>query len=90
MATKIPSDQRDTFYAVAILGMRAIDARSNGRQRFDANADATWTAFKGDQQQADRVDLLVRDAAVTQPTAFAPRVIFDLAGLAADDPVGAS
>ncbi len=89
MTAKIPSDQRDTFYAVAILGMRALDARSNGRQRLDANADATWAAYKGAQQHADRVDLLVRDAAVTQPTAFAPRVVFDLPGLADDDPFGA-
>jgi hypothetical protein len=89
MAFHIPSDQRDKFYAMAVLGLKAVDARGGGRQRLDANADATWAAYKGEQLLADRVDLLVRDAAVTQPTAFAPRVVFDLEGIAEDDAFGA-
>lgn len=89
MAATIPAEQREAFYEVAVLGLKALDTLRNTRPRFDPNADATWAAFKGEQQDADRIDLLVRDAAVIQPAAFAPRVVFGLPGLADDDPFGA-
>lgn len=86
-ATATP-DQRRAFYDVAALGLHSLDARDAGRKRFDDNATARWRAFKGDLIDADRLDLLVRDAAVDQPAAFAPRVVFALTGLAEDDPFG--
>ena len=47
-----------------------------------------WKAFKGELRDEDRVDLMIRDAAATQPAAFAPRSIFALEGLASDEPFG--
>src|SRR5262249_43827886 len=47
-----------------------------------------WALFKGDLKLGDRLDLLVRDGAATQATAFAPRVVFALDGLASDEPFG--
>jgi hypothetical protein len=76
-----------SFYRAAVAGLRALEART-GRRRFGADADAAWKAFRGELTDGDRLDLLVRDAAVSHPAAFASRVVFTLQGLAADEPFG--
>jgi hypothetical protein len=68
--------------------LRALDAKAPLPRRFGPDADARWALFKGDLDLGDRLDLLVRDGAATQPTAFAPRVVFALDGLASDEPFG--
>jgi len=79
---------RDTFYAAAVAGLRALDAAETSPRRFGRDADARWTSFKGTLTDADRIDLLLRDAAVTWGTAFSPAESFALFGLAPDEPFG--
>jgi hypothetical protein len=81
-------DDRRRFYQSAMAILRALDAKAPVPRRFGAEADARWALFKGDLALGDRLDLLVRDGAATQPTAFAPRVVFALDGLASDEPFG--
>jgi len=76
------------FYRAAALGLAVLEARSGGARRFGANADARWNAFRGGLGDWDRLELLVRDAAVRSPAGFAPRMVFDLAALADDEPCG--
>jgi hypothetical protein len=85
---QVSSDARKSFYDVAALGLHALEAQPHGRRRFDTEAVARWRSFQGELLDADRLDLLVRDAAVGQPAAFAPRVVFDLPGLTEDEPFG--
>jgi hypothetical protein len=85
---QVTPDTRKAFYEVAALGLHALEALPHGRRRFDADAVARWKTFQGELLESDRLDLLVRDAAVEQPAAFAPRVVFDLPGLAIDEPFG--
>ena len=84
----IPSQQRDAFYAAALAGLRALDARERSPRRFGADADTRWASFKGNLNDADRVDLLLRDAAVSWGPAFSPADAFALFGLAQDEPFG--
>jgi hypothetical protein len=84
----VSSQQRDAFYAAAVAGLRALDARERTPRRFGADADTRWAAFKGNLNDADRVDLLLRDAAVTWGPAFSPAEVFALFGLAPDEPFG--
>lgn len=83
-------DPRDTraFYDAAVLGLRFLDARSGAARRFGPDANARWKLFAGHLLPRDRVDLLLRDAAVRHPLGFAPRAVFNLMGLAADEPFG--
>jgi hypothetical protein len=80
--------QRDAFYAAAVAGLRALDANERVPRRFGADADTRWAAFKGALTDANRIDLLLRDAAVTWGAAFSPSDVFDLFGLAPDEPFG--
>jgi hypothetical protein len=83
--------QVESFYRAGALGLRALEAREGRGRRLGPAADATWRAFRGDPGELDdrdRLDILLRDAAVTSPLAFAPRRIFALAGLSDDDPFG--
>lgn len=80
--------QRDAFYAAAVAGLRALDARERAPRRFGPDADTRWASFKGALTEADRIDLLLRDAAVTWGAAFSPAAAFDLFGLAPDEPFG--
>jgi hypothetical protein len=75
------------FYRAAALGLRALDGRGV-RRRFGEDADARWRQFRGELRDADRFDLLLRDAATVAPLAFAPREVFGFAGLSAEDPFG--
>ncbi len=85
-AVSVSAQQREAFYAAAIAGLQTLDARE--RRRFGPDADARWSTFKGALTEADRVDLLLRDAAVTWGAAFSPAEVFDLFGLAPDEPFG--
>jgi hypothetical protein len=76
-----------SFYRAAHLGLRVLDGRG-ARRRFGREADARWVQFRGDLTDADRFDLLLRDAAGAAPLAFAPREVFDLEGLSHEDPFG--
>lgn len=87
-ARPVSSEQHSAFYAAAIAGLRALDARERTPRRFGPEADTRWAAFKGALTDADRVDLLLRDAAVTWGAAFSPADAFDLFGLAPDEPFG--
>jgi hypothetical protein len=79
----------ERFYRAAMVGLGALETRSGGGRRFGPDADARWKAFRGSLEAWDRIELLVRDAAVGQPEAFAPRVVFDLPALTDDEPFGA-
>jgi hypothetical protein len=85
---QIPSRDQESFYRSAAFGLRALDATGAQRRYFGSEAEATWSAIVGSLRPSDRLDLLIRNAAVASPAAFAPRVIFPIAGLADDEPFG--
>lgn len=76
-----------SFYLSAHVGLRVLDARG-GRRRFGDDADARWRQFRGQLNDADRFELLLRDAATVAPLAFAPRDVFGFTGLSTEDPFG--
>jgi hypothetical protein len=76
------------FYTAGALTLRALDSRAAHARVFGPDADAEWGLFKGELHDGDRLDLLVRDAAVAHPAAFAPRVVFALDGLSDDESFG--
>lgn len=79
------------FYEAAGLALRAVSARSRDARRFGPDADARWKLLVGSPPRlsaVDRARLTLRDAALAYPGAFAPRVVFALTGLPADEPVG--
>jgi hypothetical protein len=80
--------QREAFYAAAAAGLCALEVREGSSRRFGPDADMRWAAFRGALSDADRLDLLLRDAAVTWGAAFSPAAAFGLFGLAPDDPFG--
>lgn len=85
------SREREAFYGAALVGLRALDSREPTSRRFGSDADARWEQFtgaKGALGAADRIDLLLRDAAVTWGAAFSPAEAFGLFGLADDEPFG--
>lgn len=84
----LTKEEVDRFYRSAVVGLALLDDRSGGGRRFGANADARWQAFRGGLEDWDRIELLVRDAAVAYAAGFAPRVVFDLPALADDEPCG--
>jgi hypothetical protein len=84
----VEATQIQNFYQVGVLGLRALEVRDAGRRRFGPDANARWQLFRGELGDGDRLDLLLRDAAVTYPAAFAPRTVFAIDGLAEDEPFG--
>ena len=76
------------FYRAGAIGLRALQDRSIGAQRFSADASARWKAFRGELTDSHRLDLLLRDGAAMYPLAFAARAVFELPGLARDEPFG--
>lgn len=86
--TKVTSEDHDRFYTAAVAGLRALDRRERSPRRFGPDADARWTTFRGALTDADRIDLLLRDAAVTWGVAFSPADAFGMFGLAPDEPFG--
>jgi hypothetical protein len=87
-AADVGTDERDRFYAAALAGLRALDRRERAPRRFGPDADTRWAAFKGSLTESDRVDILLRDAAVTWGAAFSPAEVFGLFGLAPDEAFG--
>jgi hypothetical protein len=85
--TVTPKDA-DRFYAAAVAGLRALDRRERTARRFGPDADTRWASFKGSLTEADRIDILLRDAAVTWGVGFSPAQAFDSFGLADDEPFG--
>lgn len=79
---------RSAFYRAGVLGLRALDARERTPRRLGRDADLRWERFSGGLDAADRVDLLLRDAAVVWKVAFSPAETFGLPGLATDEPFG--
>ena len=69
--------------------LRHVEARQTTSRRFGKEADALWSQFRGELTIADRMDLLLRDADAQWPGAFGVRSVFDLAGVAEDEPFGA-
>ena len=83
-----PTEMCRRFYAAALLGLRALDARESTPRRFGADSEARWTQFAGALGPGDRIDILLRDAAGTWGAAFSPAECFGLFGLADDEPFG--
>lgn len=77
------------FYRAAAVGLRALDQRGV-RRRFGREADERWKQLRGDMTAADRFELLLKDASVAFPLAFAPRDVFAIPGLLREDPFGAA
>jgi len=88
MGIDISPAQRSAYYRAALVGLHALDAVERTPRRFGPDADARWAGFAGHLGLAERLDLLIRDAAVTWGVAFSPALIFHLPGLAADEPFG--
>ena len=81
-------EQKLAFYEAALLTLRALDDSERVPRRFGGAVDARWEGFAGHLGTAERIDLLVRDAAVTWGAGFSPAGVFKLVGLAADEPFG--
>lgn len=88
MNVTVSPEQRSAFYRAALLALRALDAAERTPRRFGSDADARWKSFQGHLGYADRLELLIRDAAVTWTGGFSPAIVFGLPGLAADEPFG--
>ena len=88
MTGSLTVEQRSAFYSAAVLGLRALDARETTARRFGPDAEARWAQFAGALSAADRLDILLRDAACTFGAAFSPAECFGLFGLAGDEPFG--
>ena len=88
MGIDVTHAQRSAYYRAAFLGLHALDASERTPRRFGPDAEARWSGFAGHLGLAQRLDLLIRDAAVTWGVGFSPALIFDLPGLALDEPFG--
>lgn len=88
VAVAVSPAETATFYDAAIVGLRALERREGRPRRFGPEVDARWAGFHGHLGTSARLDLLIRDAAITWPSAFSPAVIFQLPGLASDEPFG--
>jgi hypothetical protein len=84
----IASEEREAFYAAAMIGLRLLESRERTPRRFGADADERWDQFRGALGPGDRIDVLLRDAAGTWGPAFSPAQAFGLFGLALDEPFG--
>jgi len=71
-----------------VLALRALEGGGARRPSFGPEQDAQWNAFRGELRDADRLDLILRNAAATTPAAFAPRAVLALPGLPDDEPFG--
>ena len=85
---EIAPRELQSFYRSGVLGLRALQDRGLGAQRFTPDADARWKAFRGELTDSDRLDLLLRDGAALHPVAFSAAAVFGLPNLAADEPFG--
>jgi hypothetical protein len=85
-----PAEGQSSYYEGALWALRFIEARRATGRRFGPEADATWSAFRGDLGASARIDLLLRDADTQWPGAFGARSVYDLAAVAEDEAFGAS
>lgn len=88
MGEQASASQREAFYAAAVVGLRALDAMERTPRRLGVDADARWEAFRGALGPADRLDVLLRDAAVTWGIAFSPAQTFSARFLPPDETYG--
>jgi hypothetical protein len=70
------------------VALRLVEARRATKRRFGPEADATWTAFRGDFGTSARIDLLLRDADAQWSGAFGARSVYDLAAVAQNEAFG--
>jgi hypothetical protein len=82
------ADPTHAYYLAALSGLRFIESKQAAGRRFGENARALWSEFRGDLTDADRIDLLLRDADVQWPGAFGAREVFASQGVAEDDAFG--
>jgi hypothetical protein len=83
-----PLDGQGRFVAAALRLLQFVEQRRPTGRRFGADADARWGSFKGDLMTAHRIELLIRDADAEWPGAFGARSVYDLRGVAEDEPFG--
>ncbi len=76
------------FVAASLRLLQFVEQRRPTGRRFGADADARWGSFKGDLLTAHRIELLIRDADAEWPGAFGARSVYDLRGIAEDEPFG--
>lgn len=82
------TDPTHSYYLAALSGLRFLESKQAAGRRFGENARALWSEFRGDLTDADRIDLLLRDADVQWPGAFGAREVFASQGVAEDDAFG--
>lgn len=82
------ADER-AYYTAALQALRYIDVREKVGRRFGSEADARWSAFRGELTVSDRIDLLVRDADAQWPGALGARVVFARRAVSEDESFGA-
>ena len=80
----------EPFCVAALIGLRVLEGREGRGQRFGAEADARWEAFRGRLHLGHRIELLLRDAAVTWGGAFSPSRAWAMPDVAGDEPFGPS
>ncbi|MCX5743173.1 MAG: hypothetical protein NT062_11835 [Proteobacteria bacterium] len=68
--------------------LQFVETRRPTGRRFGPDADARWTGFRGDLETVDRIELMIRDADAEWPGGFGARLVFDLHGVAEDEPFG--
>lgn len=83
--TAPPPDRLDAFYATAHAGLGILVRQGLLRDPFDEDNRALWRGVGGHLSEVDHLDLVIADAAVRWPLAFAPVVVFGYAGLADDE-----
>lgn len=88
LSAAVMSDPTRCYYQAALTGLRYLEARRPSQRRFGANALALWSEFRGDLSDADRIDLLLRDADVQWPGAFGARTVFESPGVSEDEAFG--
>ncbi len=72
----------------ALRLLQYVESRRPTGRRFDADADARWSSFRGDLETVDRIELMIRDADAEWPASFAARLVYALPGVAEDEPFG--
>ena len=78
-------DQVASYYAVACGGLALLHRLGLQRDPFDDDRQALWQTIGGHLRPVDRLDLVLADASVRWPLAFAASRIFHLPALADDE-----
>ena len=77
-----------SYYRAALTCLRFLEGRTPTKRRLGPDAQSLWNEFRGDLTDADRIDLMLRDADVQWPGAFGPRTVFAFGGVAEDEAFG--